>query len=242
MKIIDNKKDFYDFLVGKYWIDEKIIFDRRNSFPVKPKIIFDLTSFSEEIYYRNKNFKNFLIHYILIIWDEIIHIFLWKDWEIFNHFDIEKIFFDKLKNKDYIFKNWKKYEIFTNFASLVGNFWEKYFDLKSFQKLERKDFIKNIKNSEFLEEIPIIFIQSLLERRFYRGNFIEATKIIFKNPNLQNLWIFLDPEFVWQSIYNFLLNLKTKKETFHEAKNDEKIYNKWFDLKKSFRPKMKNKK
>lgn len=31
MKIIDNKKDYYDYLVGKYGIDEKIVFDRRGS-------------------------------------------------------------------------------------------------------------------------------------------------------------------------------------------------------------------
>lgn len=31
MKIIDNKKDYYDYLTGKYGIDEKIVFDRRRS-------------------------------------------------------------------------------------------------------------------------------------------------------------------------------------------------------------------
>lgn len=31
MKIIDNKKDYYDYLSGIYGIDELIVFDRRNS-------------------------------------------------------------------------------------------------------------------------------------------------------------------------------------------------------------------
>lgn len=31
MKIIDNKKDYYDYLMGIYGIDEKIVYDRRNS-------------------------------------------------------------------------------------------------------------------------------------------------------------------------------------------------------------------
>ena len=31
MKIIDNKKDYYDYLMGVYGIDEKIVYDRRNS-------------------------------------------------------------------------------------------------------------------------------------------------------------------------------------------------------------------
>ena len=31
MKIIDNKKDYYDYLSGVYGIDELIVFDRRGS-------------------------------------------------------------------------------------------------------------------------------------------------------------------------------------------------------------------
>ena len=31
MKIIDNKKDYYDYLVGTYGIDEKMVYDRRGS-------------------------------------------------------------------------------------------------------------------------------------------------------------------------------------------------------------------
>lgn len=31
MKIIDNKKDYYDYLAGIYGIDEKVVFDRRGS-------------------------------------------------------------------------------------------------------------------------------------------------------------------------------------------------------------------
>lgn len=31
MKIIDNKKDYYDYLMGIYGIDEKIVYDRRDS-------------------------------------------------------------------------------------------------------------------------------------------------------------------------------------------------------------------
>ena len=29
MKIVDNKKDFYDFVAGEYGIDDLIVFDRR---------------------------------------------------------------------------------------------------------------------------------------------------------------------------------------------------------------------
>jgi len=38
MKIIDNKKDFYDYLVGEYGIDDLIVFDRRKSIVIKTDI------------------------------------------------------------------------------------------------------------------------------------------------------------------------------------------------------------
>ena len=38
MKIIDNKKDFYDYLVGEYGIDDLTVFDRRNSIVIKTDI------------------------------------------------------------------------------------------------------------------------------------------------------------------------------------------------------------
>jgi len=38
MKIIDNKKDFYDYLVSEYGIDDLIVFDRRKSIVIKTDI------------------------------------------------------------------------------------------------------------------------------------------------------------------------------------------------------------
>ena len=35
MKIVDNKKDFYDYLVGEYGIDDMVVFDRRKSVAIK---------------------------------------------------------------------------------------------------------------------------------------------------------------------------------------------------------------
>ena len=36
MKIIDNKKDYYDYLSGIYGIDNLIVYDRRGSVPISP--------------------------------------------------------------------------------------------------------------------------------------------------------------------------------------------------------------
>ena len=39
MKIIDNKKDYYDYLSGVYGIDNLIVYDRRGSVPINPDCI-----------------------------------------------------------------------------------------------------------------------------------------------------------------------------------------------------------
>jgi hypothetical protein len=38
MKIIDNKKDFYDYLVGEYGIDDLTVFDRREAVVLKTDV------------------------------------------------------------------------------------------------------------------------------------------------------------------------------------------------------------
>jgi len=38
MKIVDNKKDFYDYAVGEYGIDDLIVFDRRKAVVIKTDV------------------------------------------------------------------------------------------------------------------------------------------------------------------------------------------------------------
>jgi len=38
MKIVDNKKDFYDYVVGEYGIDDLIVFDRRKAIIIKTNV------------------------------------------------------------------------------------------------------------------------------------------------------------------------------------------------------------
>lgn len=39
MKIIDNKKDYYDHLVGKYGMDNKMVYDRRHSLRIRDGVL-----------------------------------------------------------------------------------------------------------------------------------------------------------------------------------------------------------
>ena len=63
MKIIDNKKDYYDYLSGIYGIDELIVFDRRGSVPLK---------------------EDMLIHYDIEpkINHLLIHVQMFKNWSL----------------------------------------------------------------------------------------------------------------------------------------------------------------
>ena len=74
----------------------------------------------------------------------------------------------------------------------------------------------------------------LICNKDYRGS-NRATHYI----NLQELGVYLDPDFVWQHIVQYLSDLKTQAEQSSELPNDLKIDSKGFDKKRSFRPKMK---
>lgn len=63
MKIISKYKDYYDYLVGVYGIDEKLILDRTEFFPtsrfISPndsKVIFFICGYQVECLYRNGKF------------------------------------------------------------------------------------------------------------------------------------------------------------------------------------------
>lgn len=88
MKIISKYKDFYDFLVGKYGQDEKIIFERDGNI-IPEKLFFpDFENQNEPIFYQSdKNFlkkrhsekiseNNVLLHSVLFVGEEQVHIFV----------------------------------------------------------------------------------------------------------------------------------------------------------------------
>ena len=74
----------------------------------------------------------------------------------------------------------------------------------------------------------------LIYNKDHRGN-NRATHYV----NLQELGIYIDPDFVWQHIVQYLSDLKTQAEQSPELPNELKIDSKGFDKKRSFRPKMK---
>ena len=64
---------------------------------------------------------------------------------------------------------------------------------------------------------------------------------LLNNPYLSKLGIYIDEDFIWQSLVEFLSNKRSEKEITPEVSNKNKILSKGFDLKTSFRPNMKKK-
>ena len=59
------------------------------------------------------------------------------------------------------------------------------------------------------------------------------------NPQLGAMGLYLDADFVWQSLAEFLSAKKDASAPAGTTPNDIKIASKGFDVKRSFRPKMK---
>ena len=99
MKIISKFKDFYDYKVAKYGVDEKLVYTRKTYCEYYKKFVIDVYTgsdnrISEENF--NKKFKrefwittqgiNF--HKILILGEKLIHLFFTEN-GVYTHLDIK---------------------------------------------------------------------------------------------------------------------------------------------------------
>lgn len=190
MKIIDKRKDYYDFLVGIYGEDPKIILDRRSDYNFEPTV--------------GKNVLYFCGQIIDIYFDgKICHI----------GEDLRK--FDNTKTYS------KKYEKWFGPRRYRDSI---YIDKSSYYISPRKDDKEiNSKN-----RCPIIIV----------GTFGKLCKY----PLLSNLDFskYMTPEDTFLSISNWLASEIDKDLIIKDNLSDtQKLENKGFDKKKSFRPNMK---
>lgn len=79
MKIVSKFKDFYDFAVVKYGMDEKLVYNRKTS------------TYINELADRYEIIKGIrkTNHMILLIGDKIVHLFKNKN-KIFTHYDVKE--------------------------------------------------------------------------------------------------------------------------------------------------------
>ena len=67
----------------------------------------------------------------------------------------------------------------------------------------------------------------------------QTTDFVAINPQLSAMGLYLDADFVWQSLVEFLSAQKDAEAPVGMVPNEIKIASKGFDAKRSFRPKMK---
>ena len=248
MKIISKFRDFYDYKVAKYGVDEKLVYTRKTYCEYFLNFYSHLRKeyrFSEEEF--NKNLKKNVeyseiakCHKILVIGEKVIHLFftengVYNHLDIKNHKDVEKPY-GCAKSKIIIFNDDKKFDIPSAFRAL----WP---DLFSYDR-KRLIYVNTyIPKDDIILNEPIFLIEYIGEyndgtsRRQY---FPPLYKFTY-NPNLSQMGVYIDEDFVWQSLVEFLSNKRSEKEISPEVSNENKILSKGFDLKTSFRPNMKKK-
>ena len=243
MKIISKFKDFYDYKVAKYGVDEKLVYTRvTKNFRNSPRL-FSINKTQPD--YNNK---------ILFVGDKIVLIFKTEE-KLYTQFDLEDIELLKAKNSNVRVKNFSYYMKDSEITFLDGNtiFVNSFIniDLYDLLKMNRRTFynffIKNKKdffdmdeeNNFFNEPIVLIeFLENVTDHDNRRS--ISVYKKTY-NPNLSQMGVYIDEDFIWQNLVEFLSNKRSEKEISLEVSNENKILSKGFDLKTSFRPNMKKK-
>ena len=245
MKIISKFKDFYDYKVAKYGVDEKLVYTRKTYCEYFQVLIGNISNIN--IDYRiseddfNKNLKNDIkpideknIHKILFIGEKLIHLFFTEN-GVYTHFDAKKLDVSKgtyqsYCSKEITFKDGKKFNIFSKF----GSDWDY---LLSYNR--KKLITSDIDKDDIILNEPMLLIELIGTSK--SSKYLYIYKFTY-NPNLSQMGVYIDADFVWQSLVEFLSNKRSEKEISPEVSNENKILSKGFDLKTSFRPNMKKKK
>lgn len=243
MKIISKFKDNYDFMISKYGLDETLVYDRRNSTPVSADELWSLSELDKPFlenagscykvrvgkdgklitdFYAGKVLPR-LLHSVIFIGKNLVHIFA-AGGKIYTDFDLaenerEEMYFngDILTFKD-------------GFCAYIASRFES--DILRFAALRASDpaALSSADKASEKENLsaPIVFFKRT-----------QTTDFVAINPQLSAMGLYLDADFVWQSLVEFLSAKKDASAPVGAIPNDIKIASKGFDVKRSFRPKMK---
>ena len=243
MKIISKFKDNYDFMVSKYGLDETLVYDRRNSTPVSADELWSLSELDKPFlenaglsykvrvgrdgklstdFYAGEGLPR-LLHSVIFIGKNLVHIFA-AEGKIYTDFDLaenerEEMYF----NGDILtFKDGLCAYIASRFES----------DILRFAALRASDpaALGSVDRASEKENLsaPIVFFKRT-----------QTTDFVAINPQLSAMGLYLDADFVWQSLVEFLSAKKDAEAPVGAVPNEIKIASKGFDAKRSFRPKMK---
>lgn len=210
MKIISGgKKDYYDYLVAKFGIDEDIVYDRRDSYVVRPSCQGHIF-FCKEKYYNDKPKEK------KKMWHMNDH---GKDVYEFVEVGLILYFVLEIGYSSYLFR--------------VERYLNDNSDVVLSPSLEKKlDCDKQSKHPISIIPCDVVRHHWLTKDdtiRYYMQNEIS-------NPILSSTFIpsFIDAEEVYNSIYNYLISIREKP--IIDNRNDTlKLESFGFDKKTSFR-------
>ena len=225
MKIIDNKKDYYDYLSGVYGIDNLIVYDRRGSVSINA----DCISLKGAEYYFSQRILPF-------------------DKPITGkpHWELKSIakrrLAEEAKKRSYS-NSWTEGDIY-HFILEVGNTHyrfeiERWLDEKQPKCLHVEttllDTIKDVKQRYSTAPICIITCRTQYWWWHHEVRW-EDTKGRIENPILANTFIpkVIQPNEIWQAVYDYLSSIKEKP--IADLRTDEqRLESAGFDKKTSFR-------
>ena len=232
MKIISKFKDFYDFKVAKYGVDPILIFDRRarEDLPAPKALPAPLPEWEKE-----------LDACVVVSWLYVgnVQTALFNSGErVYGAADIESV---RIENRNGWMDKFLRFCDGQEYCLVGYNYWvhhsEELHSLLAPKEIRRN----NIPRLQPYRDIPLLlayFPQVQTEDGETIRDISDYTAYA-ANPQLSALGVYLDPDFVWQKIVEYLSQLKSEAETSPPVPDQAKIGNKGFDEKYSFRPKMK---
>jgi hypothetical protein len=222
MVIIDNKKDYYDYIVSIMGRDEKVVYDRRGSTVVGPSetYLFDLP-IGYDLFFCDKPFKCDEQKRKKNLWQSCKYIarfakrtFSWKEGK--KESEEGSIYFLMLEvgYNRFIFE-------LERYLDKDGNL-KKDITLIEKTRVEKKDK----KTDKPLYMCELYF--------GYGSKYKESMEIT--NPILSNTWIprFIPAQDMWNMLYEYISSLNDK-EFIDSRTNEQHIESHGFDKKISFR-------
>ena len=243
MKIISKFKDNYDFMVSKYGLDETLVYDRRNSTPVSADELWNLSQADKPFlenagsrykvrvgkdgklstdFYAGKDLPK-LLHSVIFIGKNLVHIFA-AEGKIYTDFDLAE------NEREDMYFNGDILTFKDGFCAYIASRFES--DILRFAALRASDPAA-LGSADRASERENLSAPIVLFKR------TQTTDFVAINPQLSAMGLYMDADFVWQSLVEFLSAKKDAEAPVGAVPNEIKIASKGFDAKRSFRPKMK---
>ena len=231
MKIISKFKDFYDHKVAKYGIDPVLVFDRRQS--PDAEILRSLPKPPAE---WEKEYGACAVVSELYIGNLCMFLFA-VDKQVYSSYDIDTVYLQHRRHRFPLsmvrFLDGSEYCL----PQCHNYYWPGYYHC------QMPDFSPR----RCSRSHPIIakYRHTPLLLAYYadpnRPTRLDSCQSFAENLQLSSLGVYFNPDIVWQHLCEYLSQLKSEAETSPPVPDQDKIGNKGFDAKHSFRPKMKRK-